>query len=67
MELITREAGSTIRHVERVRLSTRQAIRTMANGRTIKPISLEFTRLLKVLDMKGSGETISSMATVLRI
>ena len=67
MEHITKEAGSTIRHVEKVRLSTRQAIRTMANGRTIKPISLEFTKLLKVLDMKGSGETISSMATVLRI
>ena len=64
---ITKEAGSTIRHVERVRLSTRQAIRTMANGRTIKPISLEFTRLLKVLGMKASGETINSMATVLRI
>ena len=67
MELITKETGSIIKHVGKVRLNTRQAIRTMANGRTIKPISLEFTRLLKVLGMKGSGETISNMVMVLRI
>ena len=66
MELTTKETGSIIRHVEKVRLNTRQAIRTMANGPTIKQISLEFTRPLKVLVMKGSGETISSMAMVSR-
>ena len=66
MELITKETGSIIRHVERARSSTRLAIRTMANGPIIKRISLEFTRPLKVLVMKGSGETISSMAMVLR-
>ena len=66
MEHITKEIGSIIKHVEKVLSNTRQAIRTMANGPTIKQISLEFTRPLKVLVMKGSGETISSMAMVLR-
>ena len=59
--------GSTIRHVEKVRLNTRLAIRTMANGQTIKQISSEFTRLPKVPGMKVSGETINSMATALKI
>ena len=67
MELITKETGSIIRHVERVRSSTRLAIRTMANGPIIKQTNSEFTKLLKVPGMKGSGETISNMVMVLRI
>ena len=61
------ETGSTIKHVVKVRLNTRQATHTMANGPTIKQISLEFTRLPKEPGMKGSGETTNSMATVLKI
>ena len=67
MELITKETGSIIRHVDRVRSSTRLAIRTMANGPIIKQTNSEFTKLLKVPGMKGSGETISNMVMVLRI
>ena len=67
MEHSTKETGSTIRHVEKVRLNTRQAIRTMANGQTIKQISLESTRQKAALDTKASGETTNSTVMVLRI
>ena len=61
------ETGSTIKHVEKVRLNTRQVIHTMANGPTIKQISSEYTRLLKEPGMKGIGEMTNNMATVLKI
>ena len=61
------ETGSTIKHVEKVRLNTRQVIHTMANGPTIKQISLEFTRHQKEPGMKGTGEMTNSMAMVLKI
>ena len=61
------ETGSTIKHAEKVRSSTRQAIHIMANGPTIKQISLEFTRHQKEPGMKGTGEMTNSMAMVLKI
>lgn len=64
---LTKEIGNTIKHVERVRLLTRQGTRTMANGQTTKQISLESTRQKAVLDTKASGETTNSTVMVLRI
>ena len=63
---VTRAAGSTIRLAARASSCTPQGISTKGPGSTTKQTDLVFIRPQMVRDSKGTGETIISMAKVLK-